>query len=481
MKFFKKKKSSRWEQDIYIGWVPWSLSRWWAACKIWFLLILFGGGTIMFFLEGVVGVFGLVISVFIFTVFVLLRNRNRGIGLSKNGEIVVFGPHKTFGIPVESVQSVGVLNVSKLAGTHLRDPKGLVSRSSWVGKFWEMAGYQGDREEYESMMTEVATQETRMASGRGKVFVVRDLNGFFWPVSPATGFEIATLRDLALASKIPFFTPSNPFNVSLRASAEEVVPFVARPGKKNKKAKRPSHQNKALQNVMLESPEFEELGGKRVWSPLVRYSFIRCNTTDEGGFHEERIRRERLSIPDSSTQKKVALNFVLRSFIGLTILVFLLFVGPLVLMAQSPTVANGFLTRNWTPPFERIWVAPEGWTIDADTESRNAGYEGVVDVAVFLKGENQRVEVWAGSAGSETSSCVDSIYYGGVLSEGIEVVPEFQLAEGRLYVDLNDSLSIWCQQQLDEGQSIPSTILYRFENVEDPLSFVKEMKTRINL
>lgn len=487
MKFLRKKNPSRWEQDIYIGWVPWSFARWWAACKTWLLIALFGGGAVMFFLEGVTGVFGLIVAIGIFTGYVLVKNRNRGIGLSRSGEIVVFGPHKTLALPIESLRSIGVLNSSKLTGAHLRDPQGTVSRSSWIGKFWEMAGYQGEREEYEAMMTTVATQETQMNSGRGKVFVIRDLEGEFWPISPATGFEVATLRDLALAAKIAFFTPNNPFNVSLRASAEEVVPFIvkgkngSRSGKKMKGGRRSSQQNKALQSNVLNAPAFEELGGKQAWSPFRKYAFINCNASDKDGPHEVRIREEGLLVPDVATKKSVSVNLGVKMAVALAGLMVLLFVGPLVFMFQNPTLANGFLTRSWTPAFERIWVAPDGWELQENSQTRRAEYSGVVDVAVFTADGDQKVEVWAGSAPSQQDSCADVLYYGGVLREGSELVPEFKLAEGRLYADVSDSVSYWCQQQLDKGQDLPNTVLYRFENTKDQLSFVTGMKTRVNL
>jgi hypothetical protein len=128
-----------------------------------------------------------------------------------------------------------------------------------------------------------------------------------------------------------------------------------------------------------------------------------------------------------------------------------------------------------------------GWTLDPESVVRADSVTPILDVAVFSEQDDLgKVEVRAvfGEEQEDGSACADALYYGGLASEeGFSGIPDFKVENNRMYVEVSDSISYWCQQQIEPNQKQGSitTILYRFENTDDPLYFVTNMKTKLNL
>jgi hypothetical protein len=455
----------RWKQDLYVGWVPWRFGRWWAANKFWII-----AGVLLLPLAGIflTGALGLIVvflsSVTGFTVKVL-RDRRRGIGFTRKNEIIVFGPHDPIVIPSSSIDSLGVMSVNRMLSFNLQkgDADILPDQDKWYQKMFAFAGFRSEAPI--RAKDAAAAREMSLASGRGLLVVVRDKQGTFWTVSTATGYEVATLRDLAALAKVKFITPGDPFG---RRPAPN----------RNPKRQQTKKVNRAALDHLPDRDDLRRFGVGELRSFARLRAFVMTNTAfRDGRLPEEWIPQLGLQTPDDEVMR-MSRRRVRTVSAGLVLAVVMLVgVFPVAAMAKWPAMTGGVLTATWPRAYERLWTPAAGWKVSEKNE----------DYAAFTKVDDPEaiirvVVIATETAESDCDTLLAASYESYVGAEATDAEPfALERRDPWQAIQINPTVSLWCGITSGEQEAGLMTAEANNISLDEAYTVLNETTTRLNI
>lgn len=473
----------RWQEDIYIGWAPWRFARWWAANKFWLISAFVFLPLIFLVINGVFSML-LVAGSLIVAFFVrVLRDRKRGIGFTKNNEIVVFGPHTPIVLPASTLQSLGVMKVNRFLAFKLQrrgDEEILPDQDKWYQKLFGYAGFKSEAPI--RAKDAAAAREMSLASGKGLLFVVRDKNtGTFWTVSTATGYEVATLRDLAALTKVKFISPDDPFSQNRTPAVSTHQRRTKRERRKKNRPNRTSQVNKARLTDLPDEELLRRYGVHALRSPSRFRSFVLANTRfRDGKLPEQWLPEIGIQEPSEAEIKKgrIRTRSLVSSGVVFSFLLFI--VAPIVGMVLWPASTGGFITSSWPRPYERLWDSP--------TYLEQVKNEGDYSEFAFLDKEGTvryQIGVISAEEGNCSSVLQDAIF-NLYVEEGVEELPEFQPPtqniNGWEMSEVLPGRVVGCSENAvgDSGRLELRTIDITGVSLEEGAQITQDIKTRLN-
>ena len=456
----------RWQQDIYVGWAPWRFVRWWAANKFWVagaVLVLPLIGVLLTGGLGLLAVVG-VLAVSFTTKF--FRDRRRGIGFTRNNEIVVFGPHTPIVIPSSSIQSLGVMRMNRLLSLNLQgeDAEIMPNQDRWYQKIFAYAGFRSEAPI--RAKDAAAAREMSLASGRGLLVVIRDKEGTFWTVSTATGYEVATLRDLAALARVNFITAGDPFG---RRPAPN----------RNPKRQQSKKVNRARIDHLPDRETLRDYGLHELRSPSRFRAFLAANTGFwDGALPEEWIPQIGLQSPSSDEMAAGRRRTRLGVAAGVLVSLLLVIVIPVAAMAVWPVTTGGVLTASWPRPYERLWDTPAGWTVsEKEADFITMTRDGNADATL-------RVGVADGDPELDTCELLLQEYvFSSLVEAGAEVPADPPTPERRgdwETLQVSPGRSVWCRAEPNDGFVRLTSAEATNVPADDAFAALNATSTRIN-